>query len=465
MMSRRTALVAVTLAATLGALPACSSSSSSGSGGSGGASDGASKTITIAYQKFGAFTQMDSHMTKVKAEYEAAHPGMTVKLNPIQADENDYYTKLNLMNRTASTAPDVLYEDTFLVNSDIDAGYLAPLDDYAGKWADWSQFTESAQGAGKGADGKLYGIPMGTDTRALYYNKEIFAKAGLPTDWQPKSWDDILAAAAHDQGQGARRAALQHLLGQGRRRGLDDAGPGDAALRHPEHALRRGRQEVDHREPRADRLVHVPQDRLRRGAGAQAAGRARPAVGHQAQHQPHPRRQGRHRARRVLADAGPGRRTGPSRGPSTARSSGSAAMPTQHGEAPGATSMSGGWLLSVGAKSKNKDAAWDFVSLALNQENTKSYDIAASQISERKDVSADPEYLSSDPFTKTFTDLVQYTHFRPAYSKYPRVSDAIQTTMETVMTDKAPVDQALQQFKKTATPSSARRGHHGLGAS
>lgn len=133
MISRRTTLVAATLAVALGALPACSSAGSSASGGSGG---DAPKTITVAYQKFGAFTQMDSHMTKVKAEYEAAHPGVTVKLNPIQADENDYYTKLNLMNRTPSTAPDVLYEDTFLVNSDIDAGYLAPLDDYTSKWSD-----------------------------------------------------------------------------------------------------------------------------------------------------------------------------------------------------------------------------------------------------------------------------------------------------------------------------------------
>ncbi|WP_197680459.1 hypothetical protein [Microlunatus sagamiharensis] len=46
---------------------------------------------------------------------------------------------------------------------------------------------------------------------------------------------------------------------------------------------------------------------------------------------------------------------------------------------------------------------------------------------------------------------MQYTHFRPAYSKYPRVSDAIQQTMETVMTGQAPVDQALAQYQKTVT--------------
>ena len=65
-------------------------------------------------------------------------------------------------------------------------------------------------------------------------------------------------------------------------------------------------------------------------------------------------------------------------------------------------------------------------------------------------MSSDPAYLASDPFTKTFTDLVQYTHFRPAFSDYPRISDALQSTMETVMTDQAPVDKALQNFQSTA---------------
>lgn len=111
-----------------------------------------------------------------------------------------------------------------------------------------------------------------------------------------------------------------------------------------------------------------------------------------------------------------------------------------------------GRLAALGrAKSKNPQAAWDFISTALNKENTLAYDTSASQIAERKDVSSDPAYLESDPFAKTFTDLVQYTHFRPAYSKYPRVSDAIQQTMETVMTGQAPVDQALAQYQKTVT--------------
>jgi multiple sugar transport system substrate-binding protein len=108
--------------------------------------------------------------------------------------------------------------------------------------------------------------------------------------------------------------------------------------------------------------------------------------------------------------------------------------------------MSGGWLLSMGAKSKNKQAAWDFIALALNKENSLSYDNAASQIAERKDVASDPRYTKSDPFTPFFTSLVQVTHFRPAYSDYPQVSDAIQQAMEAVMTDQASVNDALKAF-------------------
>ncbi len=110
---RRNAVIAGLIALTLAGTAACSSGDSGDSG----------KTITVAYQKFGTFKQLDDLMAKVKREYEQAHQGTTVKLIPIEAAENDYYTKLSLMNRSANTAPDVMYEDTFLVNTDIKAGY------------------------------------------------------------------------------------------------------------------------------------------------------------------------------------------------------------------------------------------------------------------------------------------------------------------------------------------------------
>lgn len=44
-------------------------------------------------------------------------------------------------------------------------------------------------------DGKLFGLPKYTDTIALFYNKDLFKKAGLDPDNPPRTWDELLDAA------------------------------------------------------------------------------------------------------------------------------------------------------------------------------------------------------------------------------------------------------------------------------
>jgi multiple sugar transport system substrate-binding protein len=381
----------------------------------------------------------------VKTEYEAAHPGYTVKLLPIEAAENDYYTKLSLMNRSANTAPDVMYEDTFLVNTDIQAGFLAPIDDYLAKWPDWSQFSPTAKTAAKALDGKTYGVPMGTDTRALWYNKELFAKAGLSVPWQPKTWDDILAAArtikaklpgvtplnvysGKGAGEGATMQGLEMLLYGTNNTLYDDAAkkwvttsPGFVdSLSFIKTVF-------------GEKLGPDQQDALNPNFGTSVSNELLP---------------GGKLAINLDGSwlSGTWLATGAKPWPQWSTVLGQTPMPTQHGQAPGSTSMSGGWVLSVGSHAKDKQAAFDYVSLALNKENSQAYDIAASQIAERADVAADPAYLSSNPTLKFFTDLVQVTHFRPAYADYPHISDAIQVAMEAVMTGQMSPEQAAAAF-------------------
>ncbi|GAA3240131.1 extracellular solute-binding protein [Dactylosporangium siamense] len=418
-------------------LPAAAAcDSSTGDGG---------KTVTVAYQKFGAFTQMDDQMKKVKSQYEAAHPGSTVKLVPIEAAENDYYTKLSLMNRSANTAPDVMYEDTFLVNTDIAAGFLAPIDDHLAKWPDWSQFTDASKTAAKALDGKTYGVPMGTDTRALWYNKDLFAQAGITVPWEPKTWDDILATArtlkaklpgviplnvysGKAAGEAATMQGLEMLL-----YGTQDTLYDDAAKKwigsSPGMLDSLGFIKTIYGEG----LAPTPQDALDPNFGSRLSTELLPG------------------GKLAIAldgswQSGTWLPTGSKPWPQWNTVLGLAAMPTQKGQAPGRTSMSGGWVLSVGSKSKDKQAAFDFVSLALNKDNTLAYDIAASQIAERADVAADPAYLAANPTLKFFTDLVTVTHFRPAYADYPQVSNAIQVAMEAVMTGQQSPQQAVTAF-------------------
>lgn len=124
--------------------------------------------------------------------------GVTAKVtfNGSGVEDEQYKTKLELNLKTGSGA-DVFAADGIWLGELASAGYVEPLDtvvgDTAKSWDGWKQISEAVQQNLTFKD-KLYGIPNGTDGRVLYFNKTLFAKAGLPTDWQPTSWADIVSA-------------------------------------------------------------------------------------------------------------------------------------------------------------------------------------------------------------------------------------------------------------------------------
>jgi multiple sugar transport system substrate-binding protein len=422
---KRTRIIAGLAAVAVAAvgLAGCSSSGSA-----------SSDTIKIAYQKYGAFQQLDAQMKVVKKEYEKDNPGKTVTLVPIQAQGNDYYTKLALMNKAPATAPDVMYEDTFLVKADAEAGYLLPLDEYTAKWKDWGQFYDNAKQAGEGVDGKTYGVPMGTDTRALWYNKDIFKKVGLPVPWQPKTWDDVLAAAktikdkspdtipfniysGKAQGEASTMQGFEMLL-----YGADGSG----------NTLYKDKKWVTGSKQFQDSLQFV-KDVYQGGLGPTPQQALDPNVGTTIAQTWLPKG-------KLAIDLDGSWQSGTWLKSGTAPWAewndvmGQAAMPTQNGQEPGYNSMSGGWTLAVGAKTKNPQAAFDFITTFLNKDGSLKYDSENSQIAVRKDVAEDPEYTGANPTFKFFSGLVEHTNFRPATSDYSQISNAIQVAMESVMT-------------------------------
>jgi multiple sugar transport system substrate-binding protein len=433
---KRTRLIAAVAAAAIAAvgLAGCSSSGSS------------SSTIKIAYQKFGSFQQLDTQMKATKTEFEKKYPNITVDLVPIQAQENDYYTKLALMNKAAATAPDVMYEDTFLIKADAQAGYLLPLDSYTKKWADWSKFYTNAKQAGEGVDGKTYGIPMGTDTRALWYNKQIFQKVGLPVPWKPKTWQDVLDAAktikdkdpgvipfnvysGKPQGEASTMQGFEMLL-----YGADGAG----------NTLYKNGKWVTGSKQFTDSLQFI-KDVYQGGLGPTPQQALDTNVGTTIADTWLPKGQ-------LAIDldgswqSGTWLKTGTAPWSDWSTVMGQAPMPTQNGQAPGYNSMSGGWTLAVGKQSKNPQAAFNFISMFLNKSGSLKYDIQNSQIAVRSDVATDPSYDASNPTFKFFSGLVEHTNFRPATSDYSQVSNAIQVAMESVMTGQQTPAQAAKVY-------------------
>ncbi|WP_371576827.1 extracellular solute-binding protein [Streptomyces sp. NBC_01314] len=441
---RRLLLTAALAITAPGALAAC-----------GTGSDSDPDTVEVSYKQStdNQIRVLDTFLADVKKQFEKANPGKKVKLVPIKAPDSEYYTKVQQMLRSPKTAPDLVYEDTFLINSDITSGYLRPLDDYLADWKDWDQFIDTAKTAAKAEDGKTYGIPDGTDTRGLWFDRAIFEKAGLPADWQPNNWADILTAArtikekvpdviplnvytGKPAGEAATMQGFEMLL-----YGTEDAtaaGASDPLYDEKSKKWKAGTQGFK------DALGFV-ETVYKEKLGPEVSDALDPNI-----------------STRVRGELLPEGKLGinldgswlpqdwlPGSGhawPEWSEKLGLAHMPTQNGQSPGKVSMSGGWTWAIPDKAGNPDLAFEFIETMQSKANARKWYIANSGIAVRKDVASDPAYAEAQPGIKFFTDLVSSTHYRPAYPAYPKVSTAIQEAMESVTTGDASVSEAAKNY-------------------
>ncbi|RKN40111.1 extracellular solute-binding protein [Streptomyces hoynatensis] len=130
-------------------------------------------------------------------EEAEADRGVDVKVTfePSGVDDEQFKSRLALDLQSGS-GPDIMSLDGIWLGEFAEAGYIKPLSETSPdfeSWDGWDQIPEAVQQLAA-FDGDLYGIPWGTDGRVLFYNKNLFEQAGLPTDWQPTSWQDILDA-------------------------------------------------------------------------------------------------------------------------------------------------------------------------------------------------------------------------------------------------------------------------------
>lgn len=121
----------------------------------------------------------------------------TISFSPNGVDDEEYKTKISLDLSTKGGA-DIVSLDGIWIGEFAEAGYIAPLDEIVGKkaasgWSGWDQIKPAVQQLTTYKSAR-YGIPDGTDGRVLYFNKTLFKQVGLPNDWQPKSWNDVLSA-------------------------------------------------------------------------------------------------------------------------------------------------------------------------------------------------------------------------------------------------------------------------------
>ncbi|HEY4200797.1 MAG TPA: extracellular solute-binding protein [Devosiaceae bacterium] len=113
------------------------------------------------------------------------------------ADEQ--LTQQLALDFSTGAGADVSGFDGFLIPSFVEGGLLKPLDEVAGpevdSWEGWSHISDGAK-ALMSYQGKPYGIAKGTDARMVFFRNDMLQKAGIdPATFQPKSWEELLTAA------------------------------------------------------------------------------------------------------------------------------------------------------------------------------------------------------------------------------------------------------------------------------
>ena len=171
---------ALALALT-GTTSACSNDDSSGS--SSGASGGGTYAIWDPYPQFDDSSDWVKLLQKCGTD-----AGVTVKRTGY--DTTDLTNKA-LLAAQQGNSPDVLVVDNPVVSTLAEAGVLTTTEDTK---IDTSALEPNLLAAGQ-LDGKTYGIPIGANTLALYYNKKVLDAAKVDPA-TVKDWASLTAALA-----------------------------------------------------------------------------------------------------------------------------------------------------------------------------------------------------------------------------------------------------------------------------
>jgi cellobiose transport system substrate-binding protein len=139
-------------------------------------------TITLRVGTFGSFGYDNKTGAKLYAEYERLHPNIKIEESNV-ADGQKYWDTLKLRLSRNSGLADI---------QAIEVGYIAEAtgETMGGKWvdlgkeggADVSKFLDWKVKQATTADGKVIGLGTDIGPMAICYNKDLFAKAQLPTD-------------------------------------------------------------------------------------------------------------------------------------------------------------------------------------------------------------------------------------------------------------------------------------------
>jgi multiple sugar transport system substrate-binding protein len=148
------------------------------------AADAGTVRVTIAEYSKGT----GPYFNEAARAFEAANPGTKIQIEVVPWDNLQQKLTTDI---SAGANADLSIIGTRWLLDYVSQGVVAPLDSYV--TPDFKARFIPTFLTPSVMDGKVYGLPVAASARAMYYNKDVFKKAGY--DSAPANWADFRAAA------------------------------------------------------------------------------------------------------------------------------------------------------------------------------------------------------------------------------------------------------------------------------
>ncbi|MBN2625023.1 MAG: sugar ABC transporter substrate-binding protein [Spirochaetales bacterium] len=130
------------------------------------------------------------YFMNLKEDFEAANPSIKVEFNGYPYGE---LKKQVLIMANAGQSPDIIQCERSWYSSFVSGGYVAEMEplmgaDYMGDI--YPEILEDMK-----VDGKAYGVPWIASPFVLFYNRDLFAQAGLDPSMPPSTYEEALQFA------------------------------------------------------------------------------------------------------------------------------------------------------------------------------------------------------------------------------------------------------------------------------
>jgi multiple sugar transport system substrate-binding protein len=384
-------------------------------------------------------------------QFDAKFPKLTLKLEPIPGTYNDIVTKLSLLFRSRSTSPDVAEMPTQVIGQFQSAGELMAINNFLKTSSWWSTFPKVVQSEGT-VGGQVYAVDQGENDEFIYYDKAIFQKAGLPTNWAPKNWAQILSAA--EQIKSKVPGVFPMWLYPGNLSGSTGLLQGAANLIYgtstPDIQVPHSSKFVI-QSPGIDAVLKFYHDVYSKGLGVPMS--ALPSNG------------GIGYGGTLFQQGKLGLAIGSNYWgggwtktvsapywPQAPQMVGAAPLPTEFGQSPGIATTIGGWDLAMGAATSHPQYAWDLLNLLQDPQNSLAMANWSGFVPPSSQFGKDPAFVNfASPYNAESVDVLPYGRLIPTSANFDAWAYGFgEATANMALHPSTTVAQALSTFQSYA---------------